>query len=283
MKKWIFFSLVMAVIASGQDLPVRWEELTASDWQKALGKSAKTCVLPFGIMEKHGPHAPIGTDLIIAREWTVRAAKKEYAVVFPDYYFGQINEAKHKPGAVALPSKVVWDVLEAVCDEIARNGFEKILIVNGHGGNTNLIRYFIQTRLEKPVHYAVFLHDPAQDPAYEAELRRIRKTDPSTGEHAGEEETSILLYLRPELVKLDRAPMESGSDQNRLILPGVYTAVWWYAKFPNQYAGDGGLASAELGKRITDHEVESIAKTIRAVKEDAKTLELQDEFYKGTQ
>ena len=80
-----------------QSLPARWDELTASDWPKALERSNRTCILPIGILEKHGPHAPIGSDLIHVREWAARATKKEYAVVFPDYFYGQIYEAKHQP------------------------------------------------------------------------------------------------------------------------------------------------------------------------------------------
>src|ERR1700744_1941245 len=76
-----------------QTIPFRWDELTASDWPKALEKSSRTCILPIGILEKHGPHVPIGSDLIHAREWAARAARLEYAVVFPDYFYGQINEA----------------------------------------------------------------------------------------------------------------------------------------------------------------------------------------------
>ena len=76
-----------------QELPARWDELTASDWPKAQEKAAFTCVLPIGILEKHGPHAPLGSDLIHAREWSARATKREYAVVFPDYFYGQIYEA----------------------------------------------------------------------------------------------------------------------------------------------------------------------------------------------
>jgi creatinine amidohydrolase len=68
-------------------LPNRWDELVASDWNKALDGSARTCILPIGILEKHGPHAPIGSDLIHVREWAARATKKEYAVVFPDYFY----------------------------------------------------------------------------------------------------------------------------------------------------------------------------------------------------
>ena len=270
----------LALCASAQNLPVRWDELTASDWDKALQQSGKTCVLPMGILEKHGPHCPLGTDLITVREWSAKAAKKEYAVVFPDFYFGQIYEAMHQPGAFAPEPELVLEVLQATCDEIARNGFEKILIVNGHGGNGSFVRYFIQTQLRSPRNYAVFLYDPPADTAFDREVRKMRKTDPSNDGHAGEEETSVMLSLRPELVRQDRAGNESGLNQKRLPLPGAYTAVWWYAAYPNHYAGDGSAGSAGLGKFITDHEVEMIARTIRLVKEDSRTLELQREFFK---
>ena len=281
MKRLAMLLTGLALAAYSQDLPVRWDELTSSDWDKALEKSKHTCILPMGILEKHGPHCPLGTDLITVREWTARAAKKEYAVVFPDFFFGQIYEAMHQPGALAPPAGLVLEVLQATCDEIARNGFEKILIVNGHGGNGNFIRYFIQIQLQKPSHYAVFLYDPAPDFAFDEEARKMRKTDPANDGHAGEEETSVMLSLRPELVKQDRAGDESGLNQKRLPLPGAYTAVWWYAAYPNHYAGDGSKGSAKLGKFITDHEVEAIARTIRLVKEDTQTLELQEEFFKS--
>lgn len=73
---------------------------------------------------RHISEFPFLQQLIQVREWAARATKKEYAVVFPDYFYGQINEARHQPGAFALPERVVWDMLEATCDEIARNGFD---------------------------------------------------------------------------------------------------------------------------------------------------------------
>jgi creatinine amidohydrolase len=279
MKRLMMILIGLALTASAQELPVRWDELTASDWSTALEKSKRTCILPMGILEKHGPHCPLGTDLITVREWSARAAKKEYAVVFPDFFFGQIYEAMHQPGAFAPPAGLVLDVLQATCDEIARNGFEKILIVNGHGGNGHLIPYFIQTQLQKQRPYAVFLYDPAPDSAFNREMLKLRKTDPANDGHAGEEETSVMLSLRPELVKQNYAGNESGLNQKRLPLPGAYTAVWWYAAFPNHYAGDGSAGSVKLGKFITDHEVDQIARTIRLIKEDRKTLELQEEFF----
>ena len=64
----------------------------------------------------------------------------------------------------------------------------------------------------------------------------------ATDLHAGENETSALLALRPDLVQMDRAAQESGADEKRLPpLPGLYTAIWWYARFPNHYAGEGGM------------------------------------------
>lgn len=277
---WLTALLVFSMYALlAQELPTHWDELTASEWPMALKKSNQTCILPIGILEKHGPHVPIGSDLIQVREWAARASKKEYAVVFPDYFYGQINEAKHQPGIFALPERVVWDLLESTCDEIARNGFKRIVIINGHGGNPQMIRYFIQTRLEKQRDYAVYFFEPGSDAEYAKKLAALHKSDPAGDQHAGERETSALLYLRPDLVKMDSANNESGANQKRLTLPNVYTAIWWYANFPNHYAGEGGRATRELGQLVTEHYIDSFVTALKAIKADTKTLELQKEFF----
>src|SRR6185312_3632661 len=186
MRKFLLPALIFfGLSGDAQQLHSRWDELTASDWPRALAASNRTCILPIGILEKHGPHVPIGSDLIQVREWAARATKKEYAVVFPDYFYGQINEARHVPGSFALPERVVWDLLEATCDEIARNGFDKIVIINGHGGNPELIRYFIQTRLEKRRNYAVYFFESSSDSAYQRQFEAMHKT--TVDGHAGEE------------------------------------------------------------------------------------------------
>jgi creatinine amidohydrolase len=282
-KKYVTVLTAVVLLNAGtllaQELHSRWDELTASEWPAALKKSSETCILPIGILEKHGPHVPIGSDLIQVREWAARATKKEYAVVFPDYFYGQMNEAKHQPGIFALPERVVWDLLEATCDEIARNGFKKIVIINGHGGNPQMIRYFIQTRLEKSRNYAVYFFEPGSDPEYEKKMAALRKSDPAGDQHAGERETSSLLYLRPDLVKMDSANNESGANQKRLAIPNVYTAIWWYASYPNHYAGEGAKATRELGQLVTDHFVDSFVAALKAIKTDTKTLQLQKEFF----
>src|SRR5580700_10402004 len=83
-----FFNLVSltqflrAQEASPAKLSVHWEELTASDFREGVRRSQGTCLLPFGILEKHGPHLPLGTDLLDVRYAALHAAEQEYAVVF---------------------------------------------------------------------------------------------------------------------------------------------------------------------------------------------------------
>ncbi len=128
-------------------LPVRYEELTAPEFVQAAARAGGVCVVPIGILEKHGPHLPLGTDLINIRETVLRAAAREYCVVFPQYYFGQINEARHQPGTVAYSTDLIWKMLQETCDELARNGFTKIVLANGHGGNNAFLTFFCQSQL----------------------------------------------------------------------------------------------------------------------------------------
>ena len=278
--KLIAFLLLLSVAAKAQEIPSRWDELTASDWAQALERSSRTCILPIGILEKHGPHSPLGTDLIHVRDIAARSVKMEYAVTFPDYFYGQINEARQQPGTFALPSELILNLMEATCDEIARNGFEKIIILNGHGGNPEFIRFFMQSLLNKRKKYAVFFYNAGNDPAFTEKLTAMRKTPAQGDLHAGEKETATLLYLRPELMKMDRAAAESGENQKRSTLPpNIYTPVWWYSSYPNHYAGDGAKATRELGQFIVEHEVNSFAKAVKAIKADTRTLEVQNKYY----
>ncbi|MFZ0286349.1 MAG: hypothetical protein WAL32_14055 [Terriglobales bacterium] len=93
-----------------------------------------------------------------------------------------------------------------------------------------------------------------------------------------------MLIVRPDLVHLDRARSESGEDQARLKLPDeLYTAIWWYARFPNHYAGDRSVATVERGKYEMEEWKKGIVKAIRAVKEDQSSLQLQNEFFQKAQ
>ena len=271
-----FLLLVGAIPALGQGkLSVKWEELTAEDFRSAIQQSKGTCLLPFGILEKHGPHLPLGTDLLNVRFAALHAADQEFAVVFPEYYFGQIFEAKHEPGTVAYSMELQLKLLQETTDEMARNGCKKVVIVNGHGGNEHLLPYFAQAQMASPRDYVVYVLDG----------ERSRPGGPakkSTGidYHAGENESSNTLYTHPELTHIDRAKRESGADQKRLNLPDfLYTGIWWYARFPEHYSGDGSVATKELGEWNVQGWISTIVEAIRAVKADDASLKIQNEFY----
>lgn len=277
----LLLRLAMALLAgclpavAQSTLSVHWEELTGPDFVAAIQRSQGVCVLPFGILEKHGPHLPLGTDLINVRFVTEKAAQQEYAVVFPAYYFGQIAEARQQPGTVSYSAHMQLDLLQETTDEMARNGCKKIVIVNGHGGNESLLPFFAQTEMQTPHDYVVYVY---RWPGTKA-ADRPYKPGP-TDFHAGEGETAHTMISAPGLVHLDRAQSESGADQARQHLPeGVYTGIWWYAKFPNHYSGDGSLATKELGEYDTKAEVGAIEGVIRAVKADDVSAKLQQQFY----
>jgi creatinine amidohydrolase len=265
---------------AGTKLSVHYEELTAPDFVRAVERSGGTCIIPLGIIEKHGPHLPLGTDLIAARETVRRAAEREYAIVFPAYYFGQIFEARHQPGTLAYSERLMFDVLSETCAELARNGIKKIILYNGHGGNNSFLPFFCQAQLASPKDYVVYLYAPAADAEDDPEVRKLVKTDLDM--HAGERETSEMVEVAPGLVHLERAKEESGADLARLAaLTRAYTGIWWYARFPNHYAGDGAAASAALGKLLVSKTVDDLAAMIKEVKADAAALELQKRFFEN--
>jgi creatinine amidohydrolase len=259
-------------------LSTKWEELTAGDFRDAIAKAQGTCLLPFGILEKHGPHLPLGTDLLNVRYVSEHAAQQEYVVIFPQYFAGQIFEARHESGTIAYSAEMQMKLLQETTDEMARNGCKKVVIVNGHGGNENLLPYFAQSQLERPHDYVVYVqwgHEATKKVGAE-------KTGPDW--HAGESETSNTLVSHPDLVHIDRAKNESGADQRSVKLPeDVYTGIWWYARFPNHYSGDGSTATKEQGEADMQSWINTVVKAIRAIKADDESLKLQKEFYEKAQ
>ncbi len=264
-----------AALASAQPLPVQWEELTAPDFRQAIARAQGACVLPFGIVEKHGPHLPLATDLLDVRHVALQAAREEYAVVFPQYYFGQIFEARHEPGTIAYSASIQLQLLQETADEMARNGCKKILILNGHGGNNALLNYFGQIQLARPHDYVVYSYAPGVE---NAKGRPAKKS--SYDGHAGEDETSSIMVVRPDLVRKENLKGPSGDLQRLKNLPeGVYTGIWWFARFPNHYDGDGAAGNRELGEFDLKTATSMVVQVLRAIKADTTALKLQNEFY----
>jgi creatinine amidohydrolase len=265
-------------------LSAKWEELTGPDFIQAIQKAQGTCMLPFGIIEKHGPQLPLGTDLIDIRYVSEQAANQEYAVIFPPYYFGQIFEARHQPGTVAYSLQLQLELLQETVNEMSRNGCKKIVIVNGHGGNESLLPLFAQSQMASKRDYVVYVIPVGARRWVGSPGPAVTAKD-KLDMHAGQTETSTMLIAAPSLVHTDRAKEQSGADQARLsALPeGLYTGIWWYARFPNHYSGDGSLATKELGEFDMNNWVKAVAEAVKVVKADQTSLKLQNEFYEQAQ
>lgn len=288
MKRITAIIFALAICTSGikvkaQDLSVQLEELTAVQFKEAVKKSSQTAILPIGVLEKHGPHMPLGTDVYTAREMALRAAEMEYAVVFPWYYFSQINEARHQPGTIAYSPELIWKVLQETLNELSRNGFKKIIIINGHGGNAAFLEYFGISQLSEKRDYALYWYKPAYDREVIKQADAVSMHDP-VNQHAGNRETSMVESIVPELVHPDLAGTQQGVDLDRISnLDHVYTGIWWYASFPNHYAGDGSKATAEAGQLIMDSIVAQFADVIKDIKEDKNVPQLMEQFYKDAE
>lgn len=252
-----------------------WEKMTAPEFKKAVEESKGVCILPIGVVEKHGDHLPLGMDALNAHYVASKTAETEPAVVFPLFYFGMNTHAKCEPGAIALKFELLHPVLESVCDEIGRNGFDKIILYNAHGGNAYMLQYFTHKMLDAEKPYMIYLY---------ATWNARTKRHPSAFEakvdgHGGEFETSIMMAEYPELVK--GQPAEYGLPQNREKAfrdLGSETPSWWYADHPGMLRADRTECTPEKGKLYLEEQVESLAKLIRLVKTDGTPLKLYREF-----
>jgi len=259
---------------------MRWEELTGDLFPQAVKQSEGVCLLPLSCIERHGHHMPLGTDLYIGHELCNRAAELEPVVVFPDFIYTQILEARHMPGCIGIQPDLTIRLLENICSEIARNGLKKIVIVNSHGGNDMLIHYFAQIQLASQRDYVVYVAEP---PHVSEEATTASQWETSIDGHAGERETSMILAIHPELVRTEVLPTDGEGMPLERLKPlrdlGTDMGIWWYADHPTHYCGDGRPATAEKGERWLADRARALAKIIRAIKADTETQRLQDEFF----
>jgi creatinine amidohydrolase len=260
---------------------MHWEELTGDQFPSAVTAAEGVCLVPLSCLERHAHHLPLGTDILIGRELCHRAAVLEPAIVFPDVIFTQILEARHYPGAIALEANLILRLLDSICQEIARNGLTKVVLVSSHGGNEHLVHLLAQAQLAHRRDYVLYVADPHLLPEDEATIATQWET--AVDGHAGEQETSQMLAIRPELVHLT----EVGDDSegmprqrlDRLRQAGVYTGIWWYADHPTHYRGAARPATADKGERYLAARARALAAAVRAIKDDREAQRLQEEFF----
>ena len=257
---------------------MQWELLTGPEFAKAV-KETNVCLIPMGVLERHGEHLPVGTDMLAAHKICCLAAEREPAIVFPPWFFGQIYEARAFPGCVTLKPTLLLTVIEAVCDEIGRNGIEKIMFVNGHCGNKNLLPFIAQCSLSEPKPYSIYTPVGKLSPEREKRWNEILETIEHG--HACECETSVFLSLFPELVKMDTVWEKPATAMGRMNkVGGLFAGISWYADYPEHYAGDARCATAEKGRELLKLRVDTLAEYIAAVKADKVAPALEAEFFK---
>ncbi len=254
---------------------MQWENLTALDFEKYVVECQGVGIISIGVIEAHASHLPLGTDTLACHHVATQAAELESAIVFPFYPYGVNIESAHLPGSVFIKQDLIFALLENVCDEMARNGLNKIILHNGHGGNRYFLPLFTQMLPGKNKPYVVYQANLGHFPGAEEILE--------SGEygHACEAETSMMLHIAPELVKMEQVPPKPFTSLKRneeLQNVGGYTQVDWYAMYPHMYVGDSSKATAEKGKFMVEHEIEALANFIKTVKSDEVTPGLVQEF-----
>ncbi len=286
---------------------MNWEYLRSDEMKEAIEKSGGLCVLPLGCLEKHGPQAPLGTDFFIAKETVELAATMEEVVVFPaGAWLGDMVSLHGHPyatevnhGCISLNPHTLLTLLEEICDEIARNGFRKILIVNAHGGNSALISYFLRYQGYKKKNYATMTTpvrdaEVVRDPyPYFAEhreeypmltdedmevLKGFYEDGGFGGGHADFTETARVMANHPETIAPDRYDLESGLSTHRadyITDLGVNIARSWGVNYPNAIHGKAAHGCSQtIGQALNLYCAKRLANIFKVLKEDEECVNI---------
>ena len=169
-------------------------------------------------------------------------------------------------------------LLENVCDEVARNGFKKIILLNCHGGNYNLAPFFAQCNLAEKKDYIIYISWCCMQNYSKAVKRKVNELFYG---HGGEGETAHMLAVNPKLVKMKDAWKKGAWPLKRLNYKRglLYTGIWWYSDYPEHYCGNGLTATRKLGKKMLKMDVDATIDAIKTVKKDNEALRLQNEFF----
>lgn len=248
----------------------RWQTLTSAGVEE-LARRDPVVVLPLAAIEQHGPHLPLSTDLEIGRGLLARAFGRlpdDFpARVLPPQAVGSSAEHGRFPGTLSLSPELLGEIVHAHGVALARAGIRRLVLSTSHGGNRSVMDAAALRLRERrgllvvKADYARFPRPPGID-LPEAEWRH--------GLHGGAVETSMMLHLRPDLVRRDeirKAPSlgEELEEELLRLSPDGEPSFAWLAEdlHPSGVTGDPRLAGAELGERLVDHYGALLAEVLR--------------------
>lgn len=212
-------------------------------------------VLPVGAMEAHGPHLPLGSDLLQAEATAKDLARRVRCVVAPGIPYGVCPGTRGFPGTVSISPGTLARLTEDLTEGFYRTGFRKFLILSGHGAAAHMaaLREGVGTVVSRhPEVRAAVLCD------YEFVYELRGKDAPATDGHAGLLETSRVMALAPEQVGPARPSVEY--RVHRSVVGDPSREDW-----PDSVMGDTRGASAETGRRIHAHVMDRLVETVATI------------------
>ena len=242
--------------------------MTTSDF-RSLDPERTVALLPLGAIEQHGPHLPLGTDATIAEEMCRRAAAltpDTPVLLLPTERVGKSTEHAQYEGTLTHSAETLLSAWMEIGASVALAGVRKLVFFNGHGGQPQIME--ICCRELRIRHDLLCIGSGGgsfgapPDSTVPADERRF-------GIHAGTVETSIMLHLAPDLVRMEHARDFSGllaeveaSYDTLRVIGGTY--VGWQAQdlHPDGCSGDARQATAAIGKIYVDHIAQGLARLL---------------------
>ncbi len=247
----------------------RYEDLTGPQIADAITPSS-ILLLPIGAVEQHGPHLPLSVDHVIAHETATAVVDVVGDALdvwqLPTMSISKSNEHAWSPGTLWLSAETLLRVLRDIGRSLATTGAERLVLLNGHGGNTTLLNTALrELRLE--FGFKTFLVHPSVPPAYGG----VSTADElGMGIHGGLHETSVFMHLRPDEVHLSRATRkvpEALASNQHVKFGGSVMFGWLSNDFdPDGYIGDPTGATADLGKQLFENNVAHLAEQLGEIK-----------------
>ncbi len=242
-----------------------WWRLKAGELN-ALAQRNAMVILPVGSTEQHGPHLPTQVDALLAGEVARRAAQRVAGrlpvVVAPTVWSGLAEHHMGLGGTLSLDLATFHALLRCLVRSILRDGFKRVLLLNGHGGNIAALTAIVND-------FAIEFDAPIATTSYwllaaEAFGKILERQ--ANVRHACEAETSMMLALTPELVDMARAQDAVGPTGRELKDAAGTEAAIRYRSFKSRTShgaiGDPRLASADKGERLLDAAAEAVAKLV---------------------
>lgn len=232
--------------------PPRAAELTKDEYARLAGE--RTFVLPVGILEEHGPHLPLGTDIFQAEAVVDEAAARTGTVVLPTLNYGNCHSTKPFPGSISLSFDTVRELAYEILTELARHGVRSVAVVSGHAGSGHM-------RALKEGSRDVIAEHPELTVALLSEWEVLFEHGgetvdgvevPETDGHAGTMETARILELAPDLVG-SRPGRHFPEEEGFVLTPTPEEAL------PDGYIGDPSAATPELGQVLHRLAVDALA------------------------